>query len=100
MLASGCTWQRGSPTRPSRWPSTTTQSTRSDPRGGRLMAIRTEALATDFPVVAELPPTADVAQGARPANRGLRALARAASGTFALNVFNTVATFAITALLA
>jgi O-antigen/teichoic acid export membrane protein len=61
------------------------------------MALRTEALATDFPVVAELPPTADVA---RPASRGLRALARAASGTFALNVFNTVATFAITALLA
>jgi O-antigen/teichoic acid export membrane protein len=70
------------------------------------MAVQTQALtadlqpAADLPL-AELPPRAGsdsptVGAGAR----GLRSLARAASGTFALNVFNTVATFAITALLA
>lgn len=62
------------------------------------MALKTGTLTADLP-----PATTDFPQAAeapRAANRGLRSLARAASGTFALNVFNTVATFAITALLA
>ena len=57
------------------------------------MTVRADAIAADLPTVTAQP---DAASG----SRRLRALARAASGTFALNVFNTVATFIFTAVLA
>src|SRR3954452_8614478 len=66
------------------------------------MTVRADAIAAELPPVTDFPPVADL--GARPDSVGsshrLRALARAASGTFALNVFNTAATFVFTAILA
>jgi O-antigen/teichoic acid export membrane protein len=66
------------------------------------MTVRADAIAAELPPVTEFPALADL--GAKPdtvgASHRLRALARAASGTFALNVFNTVATFVFTAILA